>query len=188
MKEGKFPAKPVKRAPATYAREAEDNPTDITLDLGSMGRHPLYGSRHWGERVAERIQNAPLSVRKQFYEIYLKVRRGQTKERYINERLDIQFSGAEGKIGNYLIVAYHGGVPDMITVLLNQELISTKNAMASLVQADEIFSPPLSFTIERPKSKATTASSAPEPTKPLTRKQREAQMMMEMARRNGLYE
>jgi hypothetical protein len=101
-----------------------------------------------------------------------------------SERVNIQWDGAPGKRGNYLIVQYNQGEPFMVTVLINMKLESVAMGWSRTVQADQFFSEPLTFKVDRSdvEKRQTSADKPPlDTSRPLSRKKREQQMMAEFA-------
>jgi hypothetical protein len=162
--------------PQSWGRNA------VVLDLGGKGQQPLHGGAHWDERVKQRVQQASLAVRLQLYELYQKVRSRLNKEFFVSDRVNIQWDGAPGRKGNYLVVQYDKGEPFMVTVLISQNLESIALGRSKTVQADAFFIEPLSFKVDHTDvEKRTVAPQSPPGTalRPESRKQRENREMAE---------
>lgn len=162
--------------PLTWGKKA------VVLDLGGMGHQPLHGGEHWDERVKQRVKDAPLPVRLQLYDIYRKVRGHKNREFMTSERVNIQWDGAPGKRGNYLVVQYNQGEPFMVTVLINMTLDSAASGRSRTVQADKFFSEPLTFKVDHTDVEKRTVATQSAPgtaLRPESRKQRENREMAE---------
>jgi hypothetical protein len=162
--------------PQSWGRNA------VVLDLGGKGQQPLHGGAHWDERVKQRVQQASLAVRLQLYELYQKVRNRLNKEFFVSDRVNIQWDGAPGRKGNYLVVEYDKGEPCMVTVLISQNLESIALGRSKTVQADAFFREPLSFKVDRTDVEKRTVATQSLPgsaLRPESRKQRENREMAE---------
>lgn len=96
----------------------------------------IFGTQHFGERVAERFGSRSEKEKKKLLAVYLALKTHKANTKFLDGRYAIQFGGPPGEKGNYVVVEItRGVVTGFISVLADQHVIVPNTV---IVQAKQL--------------------------------------------------